>query len=117
MNRVLWILQWLLAALFLFAGVTKLVIPQDDFVRQTHVSASLLRFVSVAEIAGALGLVLPGLLHIGEILTPLAAFGLVAIMAGATSTSLKTGGLAMAIFPLVIGLLLIFVAWKRLRRN
>lgn len=117
MNKVLWTLQWLLAALFLFTGVMKLVMPLDDVVRQTGLSASFLHFVAVAEIAGALGLVLPGLLHIGEFLTTLAAFGLVAIMGGATSISLKTGAPATAILPMVTGLLLIFVIWKRLQRK
>jgi hypothetical protein len=71
-----------------------------------------LRFIGVVEVLGALGLVLPGLLRIRPDLTPLAAAGLVIIMIGATVTSLKMG-FAAALIPLVVGLLLAFVAYGR----
>ena len=62
---------------------------------------------------GALGLILPGLLRIRPGLTPLAAAGLVIIMIGATVVSLTIGPVAMALIPLVAGLLAAFVAWGR----
>src|SRR5205823_3537295 len=64
MHRTLWIIQWLLAGLFLFAGIAKLAMPIQPMVDQTGLSANLLRFIAVMEILGALGLILPGLLHI-----------------------------------------------------
>src|SRR5947207_10989929 len=84
MNVTLWIVQGLLAALFLVAGGAKLVLPLDQMTGPVALPGWLLRFVGVAEVLGALGLVLPGLLRIKPGLTPLAAAGLVIIMVGAT---------------------------------
>src|SRR6267142_5794789 len=84
MNVALWIVQGLLAALFLVAGGAKLVLPLDQMTGPVALPGWLLRFVGVAEVLGALGLVLPWLLRIKPGLTPLAAAGLVIIMVGAT---------------------------------
>jgi hypothetical protein len=74
-----------------------------------------LRFIGVAEVLGALGLILPGLLHIRPGLTPLAAAGLLILMLGATIITLMGGDIAPALIPLVIGLLAAFVAYGRWR--
>ena len=115
MNILLWIIQVLLALLFLFGGGVKLIMPIEEMVKQTGMSALLLRFIGVCEVLGALGLILPGLLRIRPGLTPLAAVGLLIIMIGATAITLKSGGLAMALTPLVTGLLSAFVAYGRWR--
>ena len=112
-NAILWTIQALLAALFLFAGVMKLVIPAAQLEAQSPFSAGFLHFIALAEIAGALGLVLPGLTRILPRLTPLAATGLVIIMAGATITSLGSG--PAAILPSVAGALAAVVAYGRSR--
>jgi hypothetical protein len=70
-------------------------------------------FIGVCEVAGALGLILPGLLRIRQSLTPLAAVGLVTIMSGATVVTLEGGVVAPAIVPLVVGLLLASVVYGR----
>ena len=62
---------------------------------------------------GAIGLILPGLLHIRPGLTPLAAGGLLIIMIGATVVTLAGGAVAPALFPMVVGLLAAFVAHGR----
>jgi len=67
----------------------------------------------VAEELGAIGLILPGLLRIRPQLTPLAAAGLVIIMAGATVVTLAGGAVATALIPLVVGLLAASVAYGR----
>ena len=69
----------------------------------------------MAEVLGALGLILPGLLHIRPGLTPLAAAGLVLIMIGATVLTLAEGTVASALIPLVVGLLAAFVVYGRWR--
>jgi DoxX-like family len=69
----------------------------------------------VAEVLGALGLILPGLLRIQPGLTPLAAAGLVIVMIGATVLSAVTGPVALALLPLVVGLCAAFVAYGRWR--
>jgi hypothetical protein len=69
----------------------------------------------VAEVLGAIGLILPGLLCVRPGLTPLAAAGLVLIMIGATGITLATDGIGPALMPLVAGLLAAFVAYGRWR--
>jgi hypothetical protein len=114
-NRALWIVQVLLAALFLFAGGTKLVTPIAELEQQAQMSGGFLRFIGVVEVLGGLGLVLPGLTGIRTGLAPLAAAGLVVLMIGATVTVLQMGGGAQALIPLATGLFAAFVAWGRWR--
>ncbi len=108
-NVWLWVAQSVLAALFVFAGVVKLAMPATALVQVSPLPVGFLRFIAVAEISGALGLVLPGLLRIRRELTPLAAIGLLIIMAGATTSTVATQGVAPAVLPLVVGLVLVAV--------
>ena len=117
MNIILWIIQVLLALLFLFGGVTKLIMPVEEMVKQTAMPGPFLRFIGVAEVLGGLGLILPGLFRIKTWLTPLAAIGLMIIVIGATVVTLKMGGGAMALMPLVTAILCAFVAYGRWRMS
>jgi uncharacterized membrane protein YphA (DoxX/SURF4 family) len=108
-SRILWIVQWLLALLFLFAGVMKLVLPIEEMTKQISLPGAFLRFIGVAEVLGGFGLILPGLLRIRPGLTPLAAVGLAIIMIGAVTVSFRAEGIGPALFPLITGLLLAFV--------
>lgn len=118
MNIALWIIQVLLALLFLFAGGTKLVMSIEAMramgsANQIILPGLLIRFIGVCEVLGALGLILPGLFRIRPGLTPLAAAGLVIIMIGAVVTTLLSGDVAPALFPLVVAMLAAFVAYGR----
>ena len=120
MTYALWIVQALLAFLFLFAGGTKLILPLDVLAamgspNQIHLPGLLLRFVGVAEVLGALGLILPALLRIKPGLTPLAAAGLTLLMIGAVAVTLAGGEIAPALIPLLTGVMLMFVAYGRWR--
>ena len=112
-NYLLWTIQALLALLFLFAGAMKLALPIEAMTRQMPLPGPFLRFIGVAEVLGAAGLILPGLLRIRQGLTPLAAAGLAIVMIGATSLTLASAGAAAALVPLVAGLLAAFVAYSR----
>ena len=115
MTVSLWIIQGLLALLFLFAGSMKLIMPIEMMTAQMTVPLPglFLKFIGVAEVAGAFGLILPGLLRIRPGLTPLAGACLVIIMIGATVVTLLGGDVAAALFPLVVGLLCAAVAYGR----
>jgi uncharacterized membrane protein YphA (DoxX/SURF4 family) len=115
MTYALSIVQALLACLFLFAGGMKLVLPIAELTKDMPMPGAFLRFIGVAELLGGLGLILPGLLGIRPGLTPLAAAGLVIIMIGATVLSLAIGGVATALIPFVVGILLLFVGYGRWR--
>ena len=112
LNRTLWTIQGALAALFLFAGVMKLVMPIEAMAGPVALPGALLRFIGVAEVLGAAGLVLPWLLRIRPILTPIAAGCLIVIMVGAAAIT-AMGSVAGALFPLLVGVALTAVAYGR----
>src|SRR5438874_1646836 len=113
MTSALWIVQGLLALIFLFAGSMKLVLPLEVLAEQMPLPGLFMRFIGTAEVLGAIGLIFPGLLRIRPGLTPLAAAGLAIIMIGATVLTLSGGEVALALIPLVVGLLSAFVAYGR----
>lgn len=118
MNVALWIVQGLLAALFLFAGGMKLVMPLEALKGPVPLPGLFMRFIGVVEVLGGIGLVLPWALQIQPWLTSLAAAALVIIMIGATVITLMGGeGAAMALIPLVVGILCVWVAYARSRRE
>lgn len=115
MNYTLWIIQVLLALLFLFSGGAKLVLSAEAMKGPVEIPLLFLRFIGVCEVLGGLGLILPGIFLIARGLTPLAAAGLVIIMIGATVTNVIGGLIPVALFTLVVGLLAAFVAYGRRR--
>jgi uncharacterized membrane protein YphA (DoxX/SURF4 family) len=115
MNVVLWILQVLLAAEFLFSGGMKFVTPIEEMTKQMPLPGWFLYFIGAAEVLGGLGLILPGLFGRNTFLTPLAAAGLVVIMIGAIVVTLMIGGGLLVLIPLITGMLAAFVAYGRCR--
>lgn len=115
MNIVLWILQILLAALFGFAGGMKLILPVGEMTKQMPMPGWFLRSIGLAEVLGAIGLVIPWLVGIQRRLTPIAAAGLVIIMIGAVIVTLMTGDIITALIPLIVGILLTIVSYFRWR--
>ncbi len=93
MEIAVWIVSGLLALVNLGSGIAKLVMPRDKHVAQqpwagdfTHTQV---RLIGVAEVLAAIGLILPRLLDIAPILSPLAAAGIVLLQAGAMSVHLR----------------------------
>ena len=112
-NYALWTIQVLLALLFVLSGVTKFLMPVAKMQEgPVKFPMAFLYFIGVSEVLGGLGLVLPGMLRIKRGLTPLAAAGLLIIMIGATVVTLMGGGAAFLV-PLIIGVLVAFVAYGR----
>ena len=112
-GALLWTLQVVVALVFMFAGVMKLITPTEVLQAQAaDLSVGFLRFIGVAEVLGALGLVLPGLFRIRRGLTPLAAAGLVIIMLGA-SVLTALDDVSMAAIPLTVGVLAAFIGYGR----
>jgi putative oxidoreductase len=87
MNLVLWTLQGLMALLFLLSGSMKALRPLEEVRKRmpwaNDVPAWFVRFIGIAEILGALGLILPAFTGILPWLTVAAAVGLVIVMLSA----------------------------------
>ena len=118
MNALLWVLQGLVALVFLFSGGTKLVISTEAMQKMSPPNSIMLpgvflKFIGVMEILGGLGLILPGLTNIRRGLTPLAAMGLLIIMIGAVVISIMGPGVGTAIIPLIVGILCAVIAYGR----
>src|SRR6185503_12838469 len=118
-NKVLWTLQILLAALYLFAGGFKLV-AAPDAMRATPTDpipsanmVAFLRMIGGFEVLGAAGLILPGLTGIKRHLTSVAAGCLAFIMVGAVAVSTAQLGVTTAILPFVVGILDLVVMFGR----
>jgi hypothetical protein len=120
MNLALWIAAGLLAALSAAAGVNKLVNPQAKLLENpqmgwaAHFSQGQIRLIATAELAGALGVLLPQAAGKAEWLTPLAAVGLAGLQAGALVTHLRRGEKQIALLNVALIALALFVAVGRL---
>jgi hypothetical protein len=114
-NTGLWIVQGLLALMFLLAGVPKLVMSAAQMTAPGPIQlpVAFIRFIGVCEILGAIGMILPGLTRIRPGLTPLGAGGLIIIMIGATVINLVNGPAPVAILTAVLGLMAAYVVWGR----
>jgi hypothetical protein len=115
LSIALWIVQWLLAAAFLMAGGMKLLISAAELAKQSEISLALVRFIGAAEVAGALGMILPSATRIMPKLTPVAAIGLLIVMVLATALHISRGEISHLPPPLVLGSMAAFVAWGRFK--
>lgn len=121
MTILLWIVQGLLALAFGFFGVAKIGQPIADLSATmpfvTTVPALLVRFIGVAEVAGALGLILPGLTRIQPKLTAWAASGLALIMVQAAGFHASRGEFSnIGVNVVLLGLALLVVWGQAVRR-
>jgi hypothetical protein len=115
MSTGVWILQVLLAALFLATGLTKLTQPRlkmaaGPMAWAANVSDREFRTVGLLEVLGAAGLILPGALGIAPGLTAIAALGLVLTMIGAIVTHVRMGEGDRLVVPIVVLVLALLVA-------
>lgn len=116
MNKLLWVLQVLLAVAF-FAHGWMLVFPPASMVEQMN--ATLPRwfqlFLGVAEIAAAVGLTLPGLTRVLPWLVTWAAGGIVIVMISATIWHIARSEISGALTTFVLLLMAAFVMYARWR--
>jgi uncharacterized membrane protein len=118
MDTALWIVQALLAALFLATGMTKLTQPRlkmaaGPMAWAEDVSDGQFRTIGLLEVLGAIGLILPHVLGIAEALVPLAATGLALTMVGAIMTHTRLGEMDRLAVPIITLALTLFVAIER----
>lgn len=110
----LWVVQILLAALFIAAGIYKVTTPGEALLAAGMTAPTLaLKISGVAEFFGGIGLILPTAFRIQPKLTPIAAALLAFVMVLAIGTHIILGEFPAIVPPLVLGLLCSFVAWGR----
>lgn len=113
-NILGWILSGLLAMVFVGAGAVKLITPRDKLVQTSRMGWARIftnpqiKIISALEVAGG---ILPWLLDLAPVLTPVAGVGLAVIMIGAMVTHGRLGELkdALSINLVLLLLLLLLV--------
>jgi uncharacterized membrane protein YfcA len=118
-NLALWIIAGVLAFAFAGSGILKLVQPKDKLVESgvggwaADWSPQSIKLIGVAEILGAIGLILPALVHVAPALVPLAAVGLIVVMLGAAVVHTRRHELSNVAINIVLLILAAVVAWGR----
>lgn len=115
----LWVTQGLLAAAFIMAGFMKITAPIDELAANgmsfvNNFSEGTVRFIGISELLGAIGLILPALLRIKPILTPIAAIGLATVMVMASIYHISVG--EPPVPNIILFSLASFVVWGRLKK-
>ena len=120
MNTVAWVLQVFLALVFLLHGLLftvgfEVMARRMRERRQTGspLHPTFRQFIGVAEIAAAIGLIVPPAIHVLPWLAPLAAAGLAIIMAGAAVRHARRGETREVVGTVVLGLLAAATLWLR----
>lgn len=116
MNLTIWILQALLAAVFAAHGWMLLFPPPELLpIMNEQLGVAFRLFLGVAEIAGAIGVLLPSMTRRLPWLTPLAAACLAFVVASATVLHLFRNETGPAVTTSILFLLAAFVAYARWR--
>jgi uncharacterized membrane protein len=118
MNIALWIVQGLLAAFFLYAGLSKIIRTREQQIEKLPQMSDLTsvqqKLTGIAETLGAIGVIVPMVTGIWPILTPIAALGLALVMLSASVYHIVGyKQYSVAAFTLTVMLLAVFVAFGR----
>jgi len=101
MNIAVWVVSGLLAAAYLTAGILKTTRSKEALKPNMpwveDFSPGTVKFIGIVELLGAIGLILPWLLGIADVLTPLAATGLALIQLLAIPVHVRRGEAAQAL--------------------
>jgi hypothetical protein len=114
MNKVLWVLQVLLALAFLAHGLM-LLFPPESLIEQMNASMSpaFRMFLGIAEVVAAVGLTLPGMTGIQPWWTQWAALGIMIVMISATIYHVMRNEISSAVTTFVLLVMATYVAYQR----
>jgi hypothetical protein len=119
MRKGVWVLQLLLALAFAGTGAMKLVTPREQMLANPMMgwaadfSGAQIRLIGAAEVAGAIGLVVPAATGVMPMLTPLASAALAVLMGGAVGVHIRRDEPFAG--PLMLAVLAVAVAYWRVR--
>ncbi len=120
LHITLWIVQVLLAGMFIMSGFMKVSQPIDQLSQMlpwaSQVPQALVRFIGISEVLGGIGLILPALLGIKPHLTAWAALGLVAVMIFAAIFHATRGEFSAINTNIILSLVALFIAWGRTKK-
>lgn len=120
LNIALWITQFLLAALFLMAGSTKLFQPINEIAKMlpwaAEMPAGMVRFIGLSELLGGIGLLLPSILRIQPKLSVFAAIGLALVQVLAAGFHISRGETSVIGMNFLFMAMAVFVAWGRAKK-
>lgn len=120
MNTILWILQAVMAAVFMFSGINKSIFSEQKLVAkgQTGVEGlplPFIRFIGISEILGAIGIILPLWLNILPVLTAVSAIGFAIIMVPAARIHYKRQEYRNVAVNSLFFLICVFIAYFRMK--
>lgn len=119
MNVLLWIVQGLLALVFLMAGTMKLTKPKNELSEKLgdwidQYTGTSIKLIGLVELLGAIGIIMPMAIGVLPILTPAAAIGLAMTMVGAMKVHYQRKENDKVVTNIVLMLFTLFVAIGRL---
>jgi hypothetical protein len=118
-NIALWVVAIVAGAISFAAAVTKLMQPKEDLLKQPNTawandfSEATIKRIGAVEMLGVFGLIVPQATGVAEILTPIAAVGLIVLQVGATITHVRRHELRMLTITVPLILALAYVAIGR----
>ena len=120
LHITLWVLQTLLAAMFLMSGLMKVSQPIEKLSQMlpwaSQMPELIVRFIGAAEVLGSVGLILPSMLRIQPKLTPTAAVGLAVVMIFAIAFHISRGETGVIGMNFVLLAIAAFIAWGRSKK-
>ena len=120
LNISLWIAQVVLAGMFVMAGTMKSTQPYEQLAAAmpwtNDFSVGMVRFIGISELLGGIGLLLPTLLRIKPILTPLAALGIFIIMVFAFIYHIVKGEYEALGINVILAAIAFFISWGRYKK-
>jgi putative oxidoreductase len=119
-NIALWIVQSLLALMFLWAAYTKLFQPLEEAAKMlpwAKENPELVKITGIVELLAVLGIILPSALRIQPKLTVYAAYGIIALMISAAVFHISRGEASLIGMNIAFLLFAAFVAWGRTKKS
>ncbi|MGO3325980.1 DoxX family protein [Gordonia sp. (in: high G+C Gram-positive bacteria)] len=120
MNIALWIIAGVLAVAYAIGGASQIMLPKEKYraaAASQHwvddFSAGQVKAIGTIKLVGVVGLILPPLVGIVPELSPIAACGLMLVMAGAATTRFRRQEWALMAGDTAYLLAFAFLAWGR----
>lgn len=119
MEIAVWIVTGAVALILGGSGLSKLVQSKEKILANPRMgwagdfSQSQIKLIGAAELAGAIGVILPWAFNILPVLTPIAGYALAALMIGAAGVNIRRREYAGLPFVLLLVAAALFVAIAR----